>query len=102
MWAGFFLASPDVAQDYVGMRHSRSEALESLTGYRLLRGQQRLQLRLRRDEDPCQQVSDYAGTTSRSDGEKDAEQAHQGYVLIEVLGQSGADSGDLSVGARAH
>ena len=69
---------------------------------RLLSREQRLHFRLGWNDDPGEQVSDDAGAGSGGEGEEDAEDAHEGYVEIEVVSQAGADAGDFFVGPGAH
>src|ERR1700693_1892604 len=71
----------------------------SLTDHLLLCGEYWFQFRFRWNDDPCEQVGDDARTNAGRERDEDAEDANEGYVEIEMLGQPGANTCNLSVGS---
>lgn len=58
---------------------------KSLTRHWLLCRDHRFQFWLRWNDDPCEQVRNDARTDSGSERDKEAEDAHERYVEIEIL-----------------
>src|SRR5580700_3129496 len=99
---------PRPARRLAGRRTSSASRRQTITAqrlplarYRLLHGSTQQQ-RLFRNDDPRQNVRDDPGYKSATQGNEEPEDAHQRSVELKIVRQSGTNTADFAVGARAH